>query len=67
MRHTPDIRTYIEYRYIAPTDSELLQLGVLYQVGKKYLIAFSPQYDLQEGDLRSVPRLALAVLPRLQP
>lgn len=54
MRHAPDIRTYVEYRYIAPTDSELLQLGILYQVGKKYLIAFSPQYDLQAGELRSI-------------
>ena len=54
MRHTPDISTYIEYRYVAPTDSELLQLGVLYQVGKKYMIAFSPQYDLQEGELRKI-------------
>jgi hypothetical protein len=54
MRHTPDVSTYVEYRYLAPTDSELLQLGILYQVGKKYLIALSPQYDLQEGDFRRV-------------
>ena len=54
MRHTPDISTYIEYRYVAPTDSELLQAGILYQVGKKYLISFSPQYDLQEGELRKI-------------
>ena len=54
MRHTPDVRTYVEYRYIAPTDSELLQLGILYQVGRKYLIAFSPQYDLNAGEMRSI-------------
>ncbi|MDZ4756223.1 MAG: hypothetical protein SGJ11_17240 [Phycisphaerae bacterium] len=54
MRHSTDVSTYLEYRYIAPTSSELLQLGVLYQVGKKYLIAFSPQYDLQAGELRRI-------------
>jgi hypothetical protein len=54
MRHAPDVSSYVEYRYIAPTDSELLQFGVLYQVGRKYLVSFSPQYDLQEGELRRV-------------
>jgi hypothetical protein len=54
MRHTPDISTYIEYRYIAPTLSELLQFGILYQIGKKYLLTFSPQYDLRAGELREI-------------
>ncbi len=54
MRHSPDVSTYLEYRYLAPTQSELLQFGVLYQVGKKYLLAFSPQYDLRAGELRRI-------------
>lgn len=54
MRHSPDVATYVEYRYIAPTDSELLQVGIRYQVGKKFHIALSPQYDLQAGELRKI-------------
>jgi hypothetical protein len=54
MRHNPVASTYIEYRYLAPTDSELLQAGFLYRAGKRYMIAFSPQYDLQAGDFRAV-------------
>ncbi|MFO0827407.1 MAG: hypothetical protein U0572_04585 [Phycisphaerales bacterium] len=54
MRHTPDVNTYVEYRYIAPTQSDLIQFGILYQLGKKYLIAFSPQYDLRAGELRRI-------------
>jgi hypothetical protein len=54
MRHTPVVSTYLEYRYLAPTSSELLQAGFLYRAGKRYLIAFSPQYDLQAGEMRAV-------------
>ena len=54
MRHDPSLSTYIEYRYIAPTNSELLQLGMLYRVGKKYMVAFSPQYDFVYNDLRAI-------------
>ena len=54
MRHSPVASTYLEYRYLAPTNSELLQAGFLYRAGPRYLIAFSPQYDLEEGDMRAV-------------
>ena len=54
MRHNPVASTYVEYRYLAPTSSELLQAGFLYRAGKRYLLAFSPQYDLEAGDFRAV-------------
>ena len=54
MRHSPVVSTYVEYRYLAPTESELLQAGFLYRAGKRYLIAASPQYDLLAGELRAV-------------
>ncbi len=54
MRHNPVTSTYLEYRYIAPTSSELLQAGVLYRAGKRYLIAFSPQYDIEAAEMRAV-------------
>lgn len=54
MRHSPVVSTYLEYRYIAPTTTELLQAGVLYRIGKRYLLALSPQYDLEAGEFRAV-------------
>jgi len=63
MRHSPDVSTYLEYRFIAPTSSELLQFGVLYQLGKKYMIALSPQYDLQAGELRRISGALTRTLP----
>lgn len=63
MRHAPDVSSYIEYRYIAPTQSELLQLGVLYRIGKKYLLAFSPQIDLKEEDLRRIQGSLVRTFP----
>ncbi|MCE2883705.1 MAG: LPS assembly protein LptD [Planctomycetaceae bacterium] len=54
MRHSPVVSTYVEYRYIAPTSSELLQAGVLYRAGKRYMIAVSPQYDIEAGELRAM-------------
>jgi hypothetical protein len=54
MRHSPITSTFVEYRYLAPTLSELLQAGVLYRAGKLYLIAVSPQYDIREGEFRAV-------------
>jgi hypothetical protein len=54
MRHSPIVSTYLEYRYLAPTNSELLQAGVLYRAGSRYLIALSPQYDLEADDFRAI-------------
>ena len=54
MRHNPIVSTYLEYRYLAPTSSELLQAGFLYRAGARYIIAFSPQYDFNENDFRSI-------------
>jgi len=54
MRHNPVTSTYIEYRYVAPTSTELLQVGLLYEIGKRYMLAVSPQYDLSAGDFRAL-------------
>ena len=54
MRHSPVLSTYLEYRYLAPTSSELLQAGVIYRLGKRYILACSPQYDLLADDFRAV-------------
>ncbi len=60
MQHTPEVRTFIEYRAInnnAPENiylsDALLAGGISYQVSRTYEIAFTPTYDLQENDFRA--------------
>jgi hypothetical protein len=54
MRHSPVLSTYLEYRYLAPTATELLQAGVIYRLGQRYVLACSPQYDLLADDFRAI-------------
>jgi hypothetical protein len=63
MRHNPAVSSYLEYRYLAPTQSELLQAGVLYRVGKRYTLAVSPQYDLEAGEFRAASGSLTRVFP----
>ena len=63
MRHNPAVSSYLEYRYLAPTESELLQAGVLYRVGKRYTLAISPQYDLEAGEFRAASGSLTRVFP----
>lgn len=60
MQHTPDVRTFIEYRAINNNSPEniylsdqLLAGGIAYQISRTYQIAFTPTYDLQENDFRA--------------
>ena len=46
--------TYLEYRYIQPGETELIQGGVAYELGKRYVIGVTPQYDLRANELRSI-------------
>ncbi|MEY3025969.1 MAG: hypothetical protein RLZZ238_866 [Planctomycetota bacterium] len=63
LRHNPVASSYLEYRYLAPTDTELLQAGVLYRLGKRYTLALSPQYDLGAGELRAASGSVTRVFP----
>lgn len=54
VQHTPAMSTYLEYRYINPGDTELLQGGVAYEVGRRYIVGVTPQYDLQRTELRAI-------------
>lgn len=63
IRHSPDLTSYVEYRYVAPTQSELLQFGALYRVGKKYLVALTPQFDVREGEVRRIEGSLVRTFP----
>jgi hypothetical protein len=54
VQHTPAMSTYLEYRYIKPGQTELLQGGVAYEVGRRYILGVTPQYDLRANDLRAI-------------
>ncbi len=60
IQQSPDVRFYLEYRYVNTFDTsglypadELLQGGVAYQLTKQYSLTVSPQYDLVESNFRS--------------
>ena len=53
MSHAPDTSSYIEYRYLAATLDEILQVGLRYRVGRRYQLALAPQYDLKRDEFRS--------------
>ena len=59
IQQSPDVRFYLEYRYVNnfgvngyPAD-EFIQGGIAYQISKKYSLTISPQYDLVESNFRS--------------
>ena len=61
--HNPDTSSYIEYRYLAASQDELLQAGVLYRIGRLYQIGISPQYDLRRDEFRAVSGTIQRKLP----
>jgi lipopolysaccharide export system protein LptA len=54
MRHSPQVSSFLEYRYLAPDQTELLQGGLTYQLSRKYAVIFSPQYDVRRGEFRAI-------------
>jgi lipopolysaccharide assembly outer membrane protein LptD (OstA) len=54
LRHSPLLVTYVEYRVIDISETELLGVGWTYQVTPKYRLALSPQYDFREEDFRAL-------------
>jgi hypothetical protein len=54
LRHSPDLSTYVEYRYIDASDNQLLGVGWRYRLTKKYMLALRPQWDFREDEFRSV-------------
>ena len=53
MNHAPDTSSYIEYRYLAATLDEILQVGLRYRIGRLYQFAVAPQYDLRRDEFRA--------------
>ncbi len=63
MNHAPDTSTYLEYRFLAATDDELLQAGLRYRIGRLYQLGISPQYDLRRGEFRAASASIVRTLP----
>lgn len=54
VQHTPAMSTYLEYRYIKPGQTELIQGGVAYEIGRRYVVGITPQYDLVANEIRAI-------------
>ena len=61
--HDPDTTSYVEYRYLAASDNELLQAGLTYRIGRIYQLGLGPQYDLRRGEFRSASATLRRTLP----
>ena len=58
---SPDVRLYLEYRYVNTFDAsgtypadEFLQGGIGYQISKKYAMNMTPQWDLVKNNFRAI-------------
>lgn len=54
LRHSPVLTSYIEYRFIDISNTELLEVGWDYQLTPKYRVRLSPQWDFRQGDFRAI-------------
>lgn len=70
MYHTPEVSTFVEYRYVNNFDptgaypsDELLNIGMSYKIGNLYQLGLGPQFDLREGNFRSLSAQLVRVFP----
>jgi len=70
MYHTPEVSTFVEYRYVNnfdPTNTypsdELLNIGMNYRIGNLYQLSLGPQFDLLEGGFRSLSAQLVRIFP----
>ncbi|MFO0893728.1 MAG: hypothetical protein U0574_02085 [Phycisphaerales bacterium] len=70
MYHSPEVSTFVEYRYINNFDptgvypsDELLAIGLTYKITRLYEISLGPQIDLGQGDFRSATAQIVRVFP----
>ena len=54
IRHSPLLRTFVEYRYIDVSENELLAIGWDYQLTPKYRVSLRPDWDLRADEFRAV-------------
>jgi len=54
MRHSPAVTSFLEYRYLAPSRTELVQGGLAYEISRNYRLQLSPQYDLRLDEFRAI-------------
>lgn len=53
MRHSPDLTTYVEYRTLDISDTELLEAGINYQLTRQYRFIVVPQWDFRADQFRA--------------
>ncbi len=54
LAHTPLLTTFVEYRYLQPSDNRLLEIGWQYDLSRKYRVNLRPQWDFEANDFRAV-------------
>ncbi|MEM7230007.1 MAG: LPS assembly protein LptD, partial [Planctomycetota bacterium] len=54
MDHSPRLQSYIEYRFIDASETELLGVLWLYELTPTYKISFRPEWDFEASEFRAV-------------
>jgi hypothetical protein len=54
LRHSPLLTTFLEYRFIEASETELLDIGWYYRISPKYHVMLRPSWDFQLNEFRSV-------------
>ena len=63
LRHSPNLTTFAEYRFIDASDNKLLDVGWNYQLTQLYRVAISPQWDFKNDEFRSVRLRVVRAFP----
>ncbi len=64
LQHTPRLNSFIESRQIRSVDSHVLRYGLEYLLTRKYHIAITHAFDLDQSQSRNVSLLITRRLPR---
>lgn len=64
LQHTPRLNSFIESRQIRSVDSHILRYGLEYLLTRKYHIAITHAFDLDQSQSRNVSLLITRRLPR---
>lgn len=54
LRHSPVLSSYVEYRTLDASSSELLQVRWDYRLSPRYRVALTPAWDFKRSEFRSV-------------
>ncbi len=66
LRHSPLLVTYVEFRYLDASATQLLDVSWAYRLTPKHRVALSPQWDFKADEFRAVKLQVTRSFPDLE-